>query len=128
MQKKKYDVTGMTCSACQAHVEKAVSRIEGVSAVNVNLLRNFMEVEFDENSTGSKNIIQAVENVGYGASEKGAAVQSEKIEQNSEDEQLKKTKHRLILSVLWLIPLFYICMGHMVNAPLPPFLAGHKNM
>lgn len=128
MQKKKYDVTGMTCSACQAHVEKAVSRIEGVSAVNVNLLRNFMEVEFDENATGSKNIIQAVENAGYGASEKGAAAQSEKTEQNSEDEQLKKTKHRLILSVLWLIPLFYICMGHMVNAPLPPFLAGHKNM
>lgn len=128
MQKKKYDVTGMTCSACQAHVEKAVSRIEGVSAVNVNLLRNFMEVEFDENATGSNNIIQAVENAGYGASEKGVAAQSEKTEQNSDDEQLKKTKHRLILSVFWLIPLFYICMGHMVNAPLPPFLAGQKNM
>lgn len=128
MQKKKYDVTGMTCSACQAHVEKAVSRIEGVSAVNVNLLRNFMEVEFDENVTGSKDIIQAVKSSGYGASEKGAAAQLEKTEQNSEDEQLKKIKRRFILSVFWLIPLFYICMGHMVNAPLPPFLAGHKNM
>lgn len=128
MQKKKFNVTGMTCSACQAHVEKAVSRVEGVAAVNVNLLRNFMEVEFDENAADSGKIIQAVENVGYGASEKGVASQAKNTEQDSEDMHLKKMKSHLIRSVILLIPLFYICMGHMVNAPLPPFLAGHKNM
>ncbi len=128
MQKKKFDVTGMTCSACQAHVEKAVGKVDGVAAVNVNLLRNFMEVEFDEKVTGTQKIIQAVENSGYGASEKGAVSQNKGKEIDGEEEHLKKTKHRLILSVLILIPLFYICMGHMIGVPLPPFLTGHENM
>ena len=128
MQKKKFDVTGMTCSACQAHVEKAVGKVDGVAAVNVNLLRNFMEVEFDEKVTGTQKIIQAVENSGYGASEKGAVSQNKGKEIDGEEEHLKKTKHRLILSVLLLIPLFYICMGHMIGVPLPPFLTGHENM
>lgn len=128
MQKKKFDVTGMNCSACQAHVEKAVGKVDGVAAVNVNLLRNFMEVEFDEKVTGTQKIIQAVENSGYGASEKGAVSQNKGKEIDGEEEHLKKTKHRLILSVLILIPLFYICMGHMIGVPLPPFLTGHENM
>ena len=69
MKKTKFDVTGMTCSACQAHVEKAVKSLDGISAVNVNLLRNYMQVEYDENSTNSTEIISAVEKAGYGAAE-----------------------------------------------------------
>lgn len=128
MQKKKYNVTGMTCSACQAHVEKAVNRVEGVAEVSVNLLRNFMEVKFDEDITDSRQIIQAVEKAGYGASEKDAEIKSDNRNENNKDDQLKKMKQRLIQSVLFLIPLFYICMGHMINAPLPSFLIGHENM
>jgi len=128
MQNKKFDIIGMTCSACQSHVEKAVSRLDGVSKVNVNLLRNFMEVEFDESITGTDEIIQAVEKAGYGASEKGAQTNSGNTEDTSESDHLKKMKQRLIRSVLFLIPLFYICMGHMINAPLPKFLTGRENM
>lgn len=125
MKKLKFDVTGMTCSACQAHVEKAVRGISGVSAVNVNLLQNSMQVEFDENSADSVQIISAVERAGYGAKEKGA--KSEKTVDTG-SEQIKKMKKRLIYSVCFLIPLFYICMGHMFNAPVPPILSGHENM
>ncbi len=128
MQKKKYNVTGMTCSACQSHVEKAVKRINGVSEVNVNLLRNFMEVEFNESATGSSDIIHAVENAGYGASERGVQTNSKKTDKNSDENHLKKSKQILILSILFMIPLFYICMGHMINAPLPSFITGHENM
>ena len=128
MQKKKFNITGMTCSACQSHVEKAVSRLDGVSKVNVNLLRNYMETEFDESITGADKIIQAVENAGYGASEKGMEATSDKNKSGSEDEHLSNMKQRLIRSVLFLIPLFYICMGHMINAPMPDFLTGRENM
>ena len=128
MQKKKFNITGMTCSACQSHVEKAVSRLDGVSKVNVNLLRNFMEAEFDENITGADKIIQAVESAGYGASEKGVQSKSDNTETDMESDHLQKMKQCLIRSVLFLIPLFYICMGHMINAPLPVFLTGRENM
>ncbi len=128
MQKKKFNITGMTCSACQSHVEKAISRLAGVSKVNVNLLRNFMEVEFDETITGTDKIIQAVENAGYGASEKGVQTKSGNTETDSESDHLTKKKQQLIRSLLFLIPLFYICMGHMINAPLPVFLTGRENM
>lgn len=123
MKKLKYDVTGMTCSACQAHVEKAVKNVNGISSVNVNLLRNFMQVEFDEKIADSAKIIAAVEKAGYGASEQGA-----ETHKNSGGDELKKMKFRLISSVCFLIPLFYICMGHMVNAPIPAILSGHENM
>lgn len=125
MKKVKFDVTGMTCSACQAHVEKAVRNISGVAAVNVNLLQNSMQVEFDENSTGAPQIISAVERAGYGASEKG--VKSDSKASSAVDE-IRKMKTRLISSVCFLIPLFYICMGHMFRLPVPFILSGHENM
>lgn len=125
MKKLRFDVTGMTCSACQAHVEKAVRNISGVSAVNVNLLQNSMQVEFDDALTGVLQIISAVERAGYGASEKG--VKSEKTADSGTDE-IKKMKKRLIYSVCFLIPLFYICMGHMLGLPVPSILSGHENM
>lgn len=125
MKKAKFNVTGMTCSACQAHVEKAVRSVNGVSSVNVNLLQNFMQVEYDEKSTDSVKIISAVENAGYGASEKGA--ESVQKADNTTDE-LKKMKKRLILSLCFLIPLFYICMGHMLGLPVPSIISGQENM
>ena len=70
--KQKFDVTGMTCSACSAHVEKSVSKLEGVQCVNVNLLQNSMVVEYDDNALGTTDIIHAVESGGYGASVQGA--------------------------------------------------------
>lgn len=124
--KTKFDVTGMTCSACQAHVEKAVSGLDGVSLVNVNLLRNFMQVEYDEKKVNTEKIIAAVERAGYGASESGAKT-AEKTSSNG-DSELKEMKRRLILSVCFLIPLFYICMGHMIGIPIPGILSGHENM
>jgi len=70
MEKKKFDVTGMSCAACQGHVEKAVKKLEGVKSVNVNLLQNSMQVEYDESCVSPADMIAAVEKAGYGASEK----------------------------------------------------------
>lgn len=125
MKKLKFDVTGMTCSACQAHVEKAVRGVNGVKSVNVNLLRNFMQVELDESITNALQIISAVERAGYGASENGVKT-AEKTVGNTDE--LKKMKNRLIYSVCFLVPLFYICMGHMFGLPVPSIFSGHENM
>lgn len=125
--KKKFEITGMTCSACQAHVEKAVKGLNGVSAVNVNLLRNFMQTEYDESLVSAENIIAAVEKAGYGAAEYGAA-SDEKKSVNSGESELKAMKKRLILSVCFLVPLFYLCMGHMLGLPIPQIFDGSENM
>lgn len=125
MKKLKFDVTGMTCSACQAHVEKAVGNVNGVKSVNVNLLQNFMQVELDESITDALQIVSAVARAGYGASESGVK-SLEKTADNSDE--LKKMKDRLIYSVCFLVPLFYICMGHMIGLPVPSILGGHENM
>lgn len=123
MKKTKFDVTGMTCSACQAHVEKAVKAVVGVSDVNVNLLRNFMQVEYNENLTDTTKIIAAVEKAGYGASESG-----KKTEKTDNPDNTKSMKMRLILSICFMIPLFYLCMGHMFGLPIPAILDGKENM
>lgn len=123
MINQKFDVTGMTCSACSAHVEKSVKKLQGMKSVNVNLLQNSMTVEYDESSLNSDMIIQAVEKAGYGASVKGQQVKDKKSKS-----QVDSMKKRLIWSVAFLVPLFYICMGHMVGVPLPSILTGHENM
>ncbi len=123
MKKTKFDVTGMTCSACQAHVEKAVKAVEGVSTVNVNLLRNYMQVEFDENTTSPEKIIAAVVNAGYGASDL-----DKKAEKSASSSDLKNMKKRLILSLCFMLPLFYLCMGHMLGLPVPAIFNGHENI
>ncbi len=125
--KQKFDVTGMTCSACSAHVEKAVSKLEGVRSVNVNLLQNSMAVEYDETQLGTEDIIHAVESGGYGAKPQGASAAAEPPK-NIALEEMAVMKRRLISSFCFLIPLFYISMGHMMGAPLPAILLGHENM
>ncbi len=123
----KYNVTGMSCSACSARVEKAVSKVDGVKVCQVNLLTNSMLVDGDATSS---DIISAVEQAGYGASladnagkevhDKGNSTQSES------DAALAKMKTRLVASVVILIPLMYISMGHMMwNWPLPSFFDGN---
>lgn len=118
--KQKFDVIGMSCSACSSAVDKAVRCVEGVEEVNVNLLNNNMTVSFDESKTNVTNIIHAVENAGY-----KAALQNQSVEIKEEKDHKKES---LILSFIFLIPLFYISMGHMMNMPLPSFLTGKENM
>ena len=121
-----YNVTGMSCAACQARVEKAVNAVEGVDGCAVSLLTNSMGVE---GTASPETIIQAVENAGYGASLKSAGDSSAKnggMEDSLKDTETPKMKKRLIASVVLLIPLMYVSMGHMMwNWPLPGFLDGN---
>ena len=119
--KKKFNVTGMSCAACQAHVQKSVEKLTGVKSVNVNLLSNTMVVEFDDKVVTSDKIISTVVQAGYGASLDG-----EKVAVKSNNE-VKSQKLKLIFSILFSIPLMYISMGHMFGAPLPGGLVGEEN-
>lgn len=125
---KQFVVTGMTCAACQAHVEKAVSKLNDVSSVSVSLLTNSMAVE---GSASDEEIIRAVEDAGYGAQVKGAneakkVSASEKLAANADalvDRETPKLVKRLKLSLIWLAILMYLTMGHnMLNWPVPGFL------
>lgn len=128
MKKEKFDVTGMTCSACSARVEKTVSAMDGTTDVNVNLLKNTMVVSYDENMTNTAEIVDAVVKAGY-----GAQVQGEKNTQKSNEavdlasQEAKTMKIRLIVSLIFTVPIFYISMGHMMGWPLPGFLLGNEN-
>lgn len=113
--KQKFDITGMTCSACSSHVDKSVRRLSGVCEVNVNLLKNSMVVEYDENVLDTQNIINAVKSGGYGASVAGA--QKQQITDAAKNSEEKSVKNRLIVSFACLIPLMYISMGHMWGLP-----------
>lgn len=127
--KEKFDVTGMTCSACSSRVEKCVSKLDGVQSVSVNLLTNSMQVEFDETVLGENQIVNAVVKAGYGASLAG---QEEQIRQASAEKtpirtQQEDMKFRLLVSFGFLIPLMYVSMGHMAGLPLPFWLEGTEN-
>ena len=144
--KERFDVTGMTCSACSSHVEKSVGKLTGVENVSVNLLTNSMQVEFDENKLDTAGIIKAVEDAGYGAAGKDEHAKSGKKTSGQSDSQensglsaveqnVKNMKKRLIVSLIFWIPLMYVSMGHMIyqwlNIPMPPFtmnfLHGNEN-
>ena len=125
--KQKFDVTGMTCSACSAHVERSVGKLQGVCSVNVNLLQNSMTVEYEDTKLTDDEIIKAVEQGGYGAKVHGAENSSIPAE-NIAQSEMESMKIRLIWSFLFLVPLFYISMGHMMGMPLPEILSGHENM
>ena len=127
--KQKFNVTGMTCSACSAHVEKAVSRLDGVQKAEVSLMTNSMTVQYDEDVLSPGGIIDAVIHAGYGASlPETAAVKAAAARPEARlEEELSAMKHRLIWSFVFLVPLFYISMGHMMGAPLPSFLLGMEN-
>ena len=124
--KEKFQISGMTCSACSAHVEKAVKGLQGVQSVAVSLLSNSMVVEFDEQVLSADEIVNAVERAGYGAEVDRGSAHGQKAspQKDSTQEELAGMKRRLIWSAVFLIPLFYISMGHMLGAPLPGFLSG----
>ena len=127
--KTKFNVTGMTCSACSAHVDKSVRKLEGVSDVNVNLLANTMVVDYDEKTVTTDEIIKAVEKGGYGANLPTASA-GEAPRQSAVDQakgETRKVKVRLIVSFVFMIPLFYLAMGHMMSWPLPAFFLGEEN-
>lgn len=117
--KKKFKVDGMTCSACQAHVQSAVEDLNGISMVNVNLLSNSMEVEFDERICSASDISLAVEKAGYKAYLPNEGVKTLEAKDNA--------LLKLISSSIILLILMYVAMGHMVNLPLPSILCGREN-
>ena len=128
---EKYNVTGMTCAACQARVQKSVSHLTGVQDCNVNLLKNSMVVTYDDQTVNSGQIIAVVEKAGYGASlqqAKGnkAAAQAVSLVDTAKKEY-ETMRRRVIWSFVFTIPLFYISMGHMMGWPLPSFFLGTQN-
>ena len=138
MKTEKYNVTGMTCAACQANVTRCVSKLEGVEDVNVSLLANQMTVSYDETKLGERDIVQAVEKIGYGASsmdmpqgaasqEKGGFRREWQDRQKHALEGQKQMKARLLSSIALLVPLMYIAMGGMVGLPMPWFFLGMEN-
>ena len=128
--KRKFAITGMTCSACSAHVEKAVRKLDGVDTVAVNLLQNNMMVEYDETRTDVQKIVAAVEHAGYGAHLSGAQAGENRGTSHGEDPaktEIRHMKTRLWVSIAFMLPLFYISMGHMMGLPLPHFFHGTQN-
>ena len=151
MKKMHFDIQGMSCASCQAHVTKAVEKLEGTKNVNVNLLTNDMTVDIDENKVDSKKIIQAIENAGYGATISSDSISNDSISrevyssnnthsntastksfpmrnrvQESNDLAIKNMKSRLIISLIFWIPLMIIAMHKMLHISMPAF-DGIKN-
>lgn len=114
----------MTCSACSAHVEKSVKKLNGVKSVNVNLLQNNMHVDFDETAVSVDDIINAVVSGGYGASVAG---KKQEKKDNKIDNEISNMKFRLIVSLVCLVPLMYISMGHMWGWPFLSMFHGAEN-
>lgn len=135
MKTEKYNVTGMTCAACQANVTRCVQKLDGVEDVNVSLLANQMTVSYDENKLRPENIISAVEGAGYGASSMEKALEKDtgfrgewQLRKKQAEDSRQSMKRRLIYSVVLLVPLMYIAMGSMLGLPVPGFFTGTQNV
>ena len=130
MSSQKFDVMGMTCSACSAHVDKSVRKLPGVKEVNVNLLANNMTVEYDPAAVDENAIIKAVQDGGYDAAvhqKQSSAAKGKERPVDTAKAEIDSMKRRLIVSFLFSVPLFYISMGHMWGWPLPGFFHGSEN-
>lgn len=138
MAHQTFDVRGMTCAACQAHVDRAVGNLEGVSNVAVNLLAGSMTVDYDEDAVDADAICAAVDRAGYAASPvvaggsagTGASAAAPRLESPTKklEAQARAMRGRLIVSIAFLIPLFYLGMGHMLGWPLPAFFGAPENI
>lgn len=128
MRKELFDITGMTCSACASHIEKDVAKVPGVQQVAVNLLQNSMAVTYDESKANTAALLQAVQGAGYEAApaQKQGAAPVEKTATPAQQE-VKSMKFRLVTSVLFLLPLMYLAMGHMIGLPMPEIFMGTEN-
>ncbi len=128
MKSQKFNVTGMTCSACSARIEKNINKTDGIIEANVNLLSNSMTVKYDESVLTEKDIIKVVQDTGYGASsaerKKDAAASDQKSDAEKEFHEMKK---RLLISFIFAVPLLYLAMGHMLKWPLPDIFHGEEN-
>ncbi len=133
MTQKEFNVTGMTCAACQANVERAVKKLPGIESVSVNLLNENMSVSYNEKEMTDDKIINTVIAIGYGASlkhanEEKSTVRSDwETKQSNEQTKQKSMRTRLFSSILFLIPLMYVAMGGMLGLPMPQFLTGVEN-
>lgn len=126
--KQKFDVTGMTCSACSSYIEKTLNKLDGVNSAEVSLLTNSMMVDYDDKALVSQNIIDSVVKAGYGASVHNTSkTEIKNVNVQDQNDELKQMKLRLIVSIIFLIPLLYISMGHMLGFPLPDFFKGTEN-
>ena len=141
MKHEKFEVGGMTCAACQAHVDKAVRGVTGVSDVTVSLLSGSMTVDYDEGSVSAEDICRAVDRAGYSAASQdapalspsggGAATPASRATLKSPTAKLEATadamRRRLVVSIVFLVPLFYLGMGHMLGWPVPAVFADHTH-
>ena len=128
---ERYDITGMSCAACSSRVEKSVCALPGIKEVSVNLLKNSMVVDYDEDMLSSNKIIDAVEKAGYGAALQGgketAGKKAASAPGNDIQKEYQSMKRRVIWSFVFTVPLFYISMGHMMGWPLPSIFLGTEN-
>lgn len=122
MKKSYFTVTGMSCAACSASVEKVVAAVDGVESVNVNLTSGKLSVLYDDNKTSIEYIENSVKGIGFG-------VNHNDLEKNLKDKvrQLAAMKRRLVFSAIFAVPLFYISMGHMIGLPVPDFMHPDKH-
>lgn len=132
-EKQVFDIRGMSCAACSAHIEKDLAKLEGVSKVSVNLLNNSMQIDYDERKLSESEIVRAVESAGYGATPRSERVTAKdpRAEREAADRErvraLGEQKSRLIVSLFFAALLFYLSMGHMMNWPLPSIFLGAEN-
>lgn len=128
MEKALFAIQGMTCSACSSRIEKGVAKLDGVSEATVNLLTNSMTVSFDEKKTDAAHIVKTVEAIGYGAFAKTEAAQKKDVHpESAAAAETKSLRNRLIVSILFTAPLFYLSMGEMTGWPIPSFFSGMEN-
>jgi P-type Cu+ transporter len=129
MKSQKFNVTGMTCSACSTRIEKNINKTEGIKEANVNLLSNSMMIEYDDSIISENDIIKVVQDTGYDAHIVGNKMSSDKSQnvKSNSDIEFKEMKQRLVVSFIFAIPLLYLAMGHMLNMPLPSIFHGTKN-
>ena len=129
---EKFQVTGMSCSACSAKVERCVKKLDGVKSVNVNLLSGSMTVDFDTDAVSEQTIVDTVVQAGYGAQPQAAKSPGKPAAKTADgpspvETELKSMKIRLIVSICFLVPLMYLSMGHMMGLPLPNWFHGAEN-
>lgn len=127
MRKELLDITGMSCSACSSRIEKVVGKMQGVDSINVNLLKNNAYVTFDENQLDITAITARIEKLGFGASLHSSAPAAAAKKEDPAKAELQAMKQRLLLSLLFTVPLFYLHMGGMYGWPLPSFVLGRQN-
>ena len=126
MKKQTFNITGMSCAACQANITKNVEKLDGINKVQVNLITNKMIVEFNENIISEENIINTVISIGYGASSDSES-KKEPTAYNIINNDNKTKKIKLIISIILLFPLMYLAMGHMIGFQTLEFLNMHTN-